>query len=102
MTLLIAANRKALPPLRSTETMIDPFVVVKFFAPIGAPTWYAMEFDGNDTFYGLCDLGLGFPELGYFSLHELTHAVLPLGLKIERDRAFTPQRLSNVFAASQA
>jgi len=40
----------------------------------------------------LCDLGMGFPELGYVSLQELESVTLPFGLKIERDMYFTPDK----------
>ena len=42
--------------------------------------------------FGLCDLGMGFPELGYVSLQELESVELPFGLKIERDMYFTPDK----------
>jgi len=35
--------------------------------------------------FGLCDLGMGSPELGYVHLDELKQVKLPFGLKIERD-----------------
>ena len=98
MKLLTAANRKALPALYSNEFVADPVAVVKFFSPIGAATWYATEFDGDDSFFGVVDLGIGFPEAGYFSLSELTSIVLPLGLKIERDMHFSPTPLSELRA----
>ena len=46
--------------------------VVKFFGG-GACTWLITEMDpaDDDTLYGLCDLGLSDPELGYVSLEEL-------------------------------
>lgn len=57
-------------------------------------TWYALEFDEVDTFFGLI---IGFEaELGYFSLSELQAARGPLGLPIERDVHFQPTRLSVV------
>ena len=86
MNLLTAAGRRALPALYAQEDLGDDAVAhVKFFDPCGAATWYATEFDGDDTFFGLCDLGVGFPELGYFSLSELESVRGPLGLGIERD-----------------
>ncbi len=94
--LLTAENKKALPALYSNEFVADPLAVVKFFSPIGRPTWYATEFDGEDTFFGLIDLGVGHPELGYFSLSELKSIILPLGLSIERDMHFTPKPLSEL------
>jgi hypothetical protein len=94
MKLMTAAIRKSLPPLGATENDPDPLVRVKFFDPCGSWTWYATEFDGEDTFFGLVD---GFEkELGYFSLSELESVRGPLGLGIERDLHFPPTRLSEV------
>ena len=84
--------RVALPPLRSTEGKADPLAVAKFFTPDGRFTWYALEFDGKDTFFGLVDGQAR--ELGYFSLHELENVRGPLGLAVERDIAFAPTPLS--------
>jgi Protein of unknown function (DUF2958) len=36
--------------------------------------------------FGLCDLGAGFPELGYVSPPELASLRGQLGLPVERDR----------------
>ena len=47
-------------------------------------TWYAIEFDGADLFFGYVVGHV--PELGYFSLQELEAARGPLGLPFERDR----------------
>ena len=69
-------------------------MVVKFFTPDSYWTWYATEFDGTDTFFGLVD-GQE-QELGYFSLKELEDARGPLGLPIERDLHFDPTPLSEV------
>ena len=67
----------------------DPCPVVKFFNPLGAATWLATELDrDNDTLFGLADLGFGCPELGSFSLFEISHVRLPYGLRIERDEDF--------------
>lgn len=62
-------------------------VVAKFFTPDSQCTWYAVEFDGDDTFYGWCDIGMG-GELGYFSKSELESLRGNLGLPVERDRYF--------------
>ncbi len=62
---------------------------VKFFNPIGAATWLFSELDPDgDRLFGLCDLGAGFPELGYASLREITDFHGRGGLGIERDRYF--------------
>lgn len=69
----------------------DPLPVVKFFNPIGAATWIATElYDDGDTLFGLADLGFGCPEMGIFSLAELSSVRLPFGLFIERDEYFEP------------
>lgn len=92
MDLMTPDVRAALPPLYSQENIPDPMVPVKFFTPDSSWTWYATEFDGDDTFFGLVD---GFEEeLGYFSLTELTAARGPLGLGIERDLHWQPKPLS--------
>ena len=41
--------------------------------------------DTDDLAFGLCDLGMGEPELGYVSLNELRTARGKLGLPVERD-----------------
>jgi hypothetical protein len=94
MKLLTKELKKKLPPLYATENEKDPLVVCKFFYPTCRWTWYAIEFDGQDIFYGWVDTD--FPELGYFSLSELMKTRDKWGLPIERDRFFKPCRLSEV------
>ena len=66
---------------------------LKLFSPVGAATWLISEIDDDeDTMFGLCDLGMGFPELGSVSLHELESITLPMGLGIERDIFFEPSK----------
>lgn len=91
MKLLTQEIRRRLPPLGSTGEDPDPVVQAKFFTPWSNWTWYATEFDGEDTFFGMVD-GF-FRELGYFSLSEMESAVGPCGLRIERDLDFEPTPL---------
>ena len=95
MKLLTKANRKALPPLYSQEDKCaEAVAVVKLFTPDANWTWYATEFDGVDTFFGLVD---GFEqELGYFSLSELLSVRGGLGLPVERDMHWTPKTLREI------
>lgn len=95
MKLLTKAIAKQFPPLYSQENVADPVVQAKFFAPWGMPTWWAIEFDGTDRFFGFALLNdpTG-AELGYFSLSELQSVKGPFGLGIERDTSFTPKPLS--------
>ena len=95
MELLTNEIRNQLPALYSQEETPDPLIQVKFFTPWSNWTWYAIEFDGDDTFFGLVK---GFEEeLGYFSLSELESISGPTGLKIERDLYFSPTLLSEIF-----
>lgn len=92
MKLLTTELRKQLPPLGATSTQDDPIVICKFFTPDSSWTWYAIEFDGDDTFYGLVD---GFDqEFGTFSLAELESVRGHLGLPVERDLYFKPAPVS--------
>jgi hypothetical protein len=68
----------------------DPPPVVKLFTPDGGATWLLAELDPEDLdrAFGLCDLGMGFPEVGWVSLSELKSVRGRLGLPIERDLHF--------------
>jgi hypothetical protein len=97
MQLLTPELREQLPPLYSQENTKDPTVICKFFTPDSQWTWYALEFDGEDIFFGYI---IGFEaELGYFSLSELESVRGPRGLPIERDLWFRPCPLSQVKAS---
>lgn len=80
----------------------DHAPVVKFFKPGGAATWLLSELDpaDGDTLFGLGDHGFGFPELGYFSLTEISATRLEFGLRIERDLHFQPRYPLSVYAAA--
>ena len=77
---------------RGTSEEIDFPPVVKLFAPWGAATWLLTELDpeDEDTAFGLCDLGMGSPELGSVSLSELEAIRGPLRMRLEADRPFRP------------
>jgi len=95
MMLLTKEIKKNLPPLYNTEAMGHKAVVkVKFFCPWNQWTWYATEFDGEDTFFGYIVGHEG--EFGYFSLNELKAITGPAGLKIERDLYFGEKTVEEV------
>jgi len=94
MRLMTEELRKKIPPLYSQDKVKDPIVHAKYFTPDSSWTWYVVEFDGEDTFFGYVD-GI-YPELGYFSLSELEGVMGPLSLKIERDLYWKPKPLSEV------
>ncbi|MGI9361792.1 MAG: DUF2958 domain-containing protein [Parasphingorhabdus sp.] len=78
--------------------------VVKLFAPWGAATWLLTELDpeDEDIAFGLCDLGMGCPELGSVRLSELESVRGPAGLRIERDRHFKGEHWLWVYARAAA
>jgi Protein of unknown function (DUF2958) len=91
--LLTQEIREKLPSLYANEEEgLDAKAVVKFFTPDSNWTWYASEFDGEDIFFGLVS---GFEvELGYFSLSELEEVRGAMGLPIERDLHYKPEKAS--------
>ena len=92
MKLLTQELRRRLPPLYATEQDADPLVQAKFFATWSDWTWYPIEFDGEDTFFGLAVGHVA--ELGYFSLSELSAGHGPT--QVERELCFSPTPLSEV------
>ena len=93
------ANRTA-DGLPRERDCIDHKPVVKLFTPDAGCTWLLTELDPDDPdrAFGLCDLGMGYPELGYVSLAELESVRGPLDLAIERDQHFTATHPLSVYA----
>jgi Protein of unknown function (DUF2958) len=79
----------------------DFWPVVKVFVPWGGGTWLLTELDPDepDIAFGLCDPGLGTPELGSVRLSEMTALRGPGGLRIERDRWFRATKTLSAYAA---
>lgn len=73
-------------------------VVVKIFDPCGAATWLLSDMDEDGRCFGLCDLGMGFPELGYVHRSELERFKGPLGIGLERDKYFEPKKSLREYA----
>jgi hypothetical protein len=77
MTKLITDEQRAQLLANGRQSLVnddfDPPPVVKLFTPDAGATWLLTEIDpdDHDHAFGLCDLGQGFPELGYVSLAEL-------------------------------
>ena len=92
---LLANGRQSL-----ADDGFDPPPVVKLFTPDAGATWLLTEIDPSDEdhAFGLCDLGLGFPELGYVSLAEMMTVRGRLGLRVERDLHFTASKPISVYA----
>ena len=95
MKLLTKEIRKKLPPLYSQDGKGSKAIAyVKFFTPDSGFTFWATEFDGEDTFFGLVHGHC--KELGYFSLSELESVRGPMGLPIERDLYWRPKTLEEI------
>ena len=94
-TQLLANGRQSLENENS-----DPTPVVKLFTPDAGATWLLTEIDpdDHDHAFGLCDLGLGAPELGWVSLQELTTVRGRLGLPVERDLHFRAEKRLSAYA----
>jgi len=84
---------------RDGETQ-DFLPVAKLFCPWGEAVWLLTELDPEDPdiAFGLCDLGMGFPELGSVRLSELQSLKGPGGLGIERDLYFTADKTLSAYA----
>ncbi len=78
----------------------DPHPVVKLFTPDAGATWLLTEADLEEATrcFGLCDLGHGFPELGWVDLTEIQALRGPLGLAVERDVHFRADRSISAYA----
>ena len=79
---------------------IDPKPVVKLFIPGMAMTWLLTELDPEepDIAFGLCDLGMGCPELGSVRLSELASVRNAIGLTAERDLYIEPDKPLSAYA----
>ena len=82
------------------QEFADLIPVVKLFTPDAGCTWLLTELDPEepDIAFGLCDLGLGCPELGTVRISELESVRGALGLPVERDRYFAAMHTLSVYA----
>lgn len=94
---LLLANGRA---NAGREEPADFKPALKLFCPWGGATWLLTELDPDDPdiAFGLCDLGMGCPELGSVSISELEALRGPGGLTIERDRHFTAKMTLSEYA----
>lgn len=76
----------------------DPLPVVKLFTPNAGATWLLSELDIDGIAFGLCDLGMGSPELGFVSLTELKAFRGRWGMPIERDAHFVAIKPLSAYA----
>src|SRR6202051_2856997 len=75
---LLANGRAQRAAIDNDQGALDFKPVVKLFTPDAQCTWLLPELDpDHELAFGLCDLGMGEPEIGYVSLTELrnTHSI---------------------------
>jgi hypothetical protein len=77
--------------------------VVKLFDAFGSATWLLTEYDPErEEGFGLCDLGMGSPELGYVSLAEIRSLSFCGVPRVERDMHWSPDNNSLTKFADRA
>jgi hypothetical protein len=96
---LLANGRAQRTAMDNGEMALDFKPVVKLFTPDAQCTWLLTELDPDSRLaFGLCDLGMGEPELGYASLLELAGVRGKLRLPIERDLHFEADKPISAYA----
>ena len=98
---LLANGRTNAARGAADQAELDFIPVVKLFTPDANATWLLTEIDpgDEDTAFGLCDLGLGCPEVDYVSFSELSTVRGRLGLPVECDRHFEADKPLSAYAA---
>ncbi|WP_298700177.1 DUF2958 domain-containing protein [uncultured Variovorax sp.] len=98
----LVANGRESRAYQARDELFDPLPVVKLFTPDAGATWLLTEIDPDEPSmaFGLADLGLGFPELGFVSLDELATVRGHLRLPIEQDTGFRANQAVSAYAAA--
>jgi hypothetical protein len=103
MSLITDAQRRQLlanGAARARQQAIDPFPVVKLYALDAAAVWLLTELAADgDLAYGLCDAGLGAPELGHVQLSALEKVRGPRGLGVVADPHFVARQPLSAYVA---
>lgn len=105
-TLLTAKDRKALMKQAGQDylELWEKQVITKFFCPYSYWTWYAVEFNGEDTFFGY--VRGHEDEWGYWSYQEIQESIKTIGgfqvPLIERDCSFQPISVRELTAKIEA
>jgi len=95
----LPANGKEQAMLSEREEWKDHVPVVLLSLPETGCRWLLTEVSPDDPeiAFGLCDLGLGFPEQGSVSLVELETLQNRHGQKVERNTSFRTDRSLGYF-----
>jgi len=96
---LIANCQAQIARMDNQQPDIDFKPVVKLFTPDAQCTWLLTELGNDDIAFGLCDLGLGCPEVGFVCMREIRDLRGPLGLPVERDFHFDADKTLSAYTA---
>lgn len=96
---LVRNNAESAKAIARDGNTPDHVPALKLFTPMGGATWLLTEYDPEaETFFGLCDLGMGEPELGYVSRGEIEATAFSREPQlIERDEHFRPVHTLSVY-----
>jgi len=97
----LLTNGRAQRDAEKRGESIDFPPVVKLFTPEAQAIWLLTELHPRDpdVAFGLCDLGVGFPELGSVCVSELRYPGGPWGLPpVERDQHFKATKSLSAYA----
>ena len=95
---LIANCQAQIVRMDAGDPDIDFKPVVKHFTPDAQCTWLLTELGNDDIAFGLCDLGMGTPEIGFVCMREIRELRGPLGLPVERDMHFDADKPHSAYA----
>ena len=90
---------------RAADAQVDLWPVVRLFTPDAHATWLLAALDpaDGDTAWGLCDVGIGMPELSTIKLSDLATIVGPQQMPVRRDLHFHAVRpMSEYLRLAQA
>jgi hypothetical protein len=90
---------------RAVDAQADLWPVVRLFTPDAHATWLlaALNPADGDTAWGVCDVGIGIPELGTIKLSDLATIVGPQQMPVRRDLHFHAVRpMSEYLRLAQA
>src|ERR1700690_2802534 len=95
---LLANGRAQRAAIDKGDGALDFKPVVKLFTPDAQCTWLLTELGNDDIAFGLCDLGMGTPEIGFVCMREIRELRGPLGLPVERDLHFDAAKTLSAYA----
>ncbi len=85
-------NHRQQEPVKGSNREIDFKPVVRLYLPFSDVSWLLTEMDEELMAFGLCDLGLGFPELGSVWIPEIEGVRHPQGLIVLQDIDFNADK----------